>query len=451
MKPATVDFESEVAAYRAAHPEPEIVEVLTTDINGIIRGKQYPPSVLDKIGKAGVLFPITSILHDALGGIPQEVLRGWREGDPDSVFRPVPGSLVPVPWADRPTAQLLVAGYDREGEPERVDPRQTLARVLERYHAIGLRPVIAIELEFYLLSFKDGKPVPTAPEGPFPPLTGPQSMTMEALADYAPFVRRLEDCCRAQKVPLTSVLSEYGDGQLEANLEHGEALTASDQAMCLKRIVKSVARENGWLASFMAKPFAGMAGNGLHVHVSVLDEAGRNIFTKDERLRHAVGGLLETLTEQIALIAPNANSYRRFQEGFFVPTTGTWGENHRAVAIRLPLASGMARRLEHRIAGADACPYLVVAAVLAGMLHGLESAKEPTIAPIGEGEPLRGDGAPFPTRWKPAIEALAKAKVLPRYLSQEAIDVYVRTKRSEEERFNAEVSDRDYTWYLRVV
>jgi len=248
-------------------------------------------------------------------------------------------------------------------------------------------------------------------------------------------------------------LSEYGDGQFEANLKHNiDALKACDEAMLLKRVIKEIARKRGWLASFMAKPLSNITGNGLHVHASVLDEQSNNVFggpAGEARLEAAVGGIVESLSESVALLAPNANSYRRFQEGYFVPTEATWGENHRSVAVRLPLADAKNRRLEHRVAGADACPYLAAAAVLAGMLYGLENDVKPHDR-IAEREPLK-PAPKFPIRWREALTALEGGDILRHCLGDEFVAIYLRAKFNEEARYNSEVSDRDYAWYLRVL
>ena len=454
MQKAAQTFADEVAAFQAAHADLEVLEVLSTDINGIFRGKQYPPETLDKLATKPIQFPLSTLLHDATGAIPGDVLVDTHFGDPDCYFHAVPGTLVDVPWADRRTVQVQLQARERDGTPVFCDPRNVLQSVIDAFAEQGLRPIIAIELEFILVGLdENARPFPTGPSEPFPFLPGPQCLTMETLADYAPLIERISAYCAAQDVPVTSILSEYGDGQLEANLTHGDAIEASDQAMKLKRIVKRVARENGWLASFMAKPFAGATGNGLHVHVSILDENGQNIFALsdgEEKLANAVAGTLQTMPAAMGIFAPNANSYRRLEPGFFVPTHATWGENHRAVAVRLPLADGADRRLEHRVAGADACPYLAVAAVLAGVIEGLNGGLSPP-APVAERGTLPRDASSLPRRWTLALDALDASEALRRRLGEDFVNLYLKTKRCEEERFHLEITDRDYAWYVRVV
>ncbi len=448
-----MSFQDEARSFLAKHSNVDAVEVLTTDINGIFRGKQYPASGLEDLGTKGVNLPLTALLFDAQGGVPGEVFEPTHAGDPDNMFIAIPGTLAPVPWSDRGIAQVLVEARSRDGAREAWDPRAALIRVLERFANDGLTPVVALELEFYLLDPVSRPPHAPDPPSGVPPLKGPQCLSMEAFHDFAPFIRETEEFAATQRIPVTSILSEYGDGQFEANLQHNaDALRACDEAMLLKRAVKEAARKRDWLASFMAKPITSGTGSGLHLHVSVLDKDGSNIFAGDDGetlLEHAVGGIVASLPQSIALLAPNANSYRRFQEGYFVPVQATWGENHRSAAIRLPVADAANRRLEHRVAGADACPYLAAAAILAGIHHGLENKIEPHKR-VNECEPI-GTAPPFPIRWRAALDVLEQGDILQRYLGEEFISIYLRTKRNEEARFHAEVGDRDYEWYLRVL
>ncbi|NND49635.1 MAG: glutamine synthetase, partial [Rhizobiales bacterium] len=373
-------------------------------------------------------------------------------GDPDAWFFPVPGTLSPIPWAQTPTAQVLTTAL-HDGAPVYFDPRGVLARVVEAFAAQGITPVTAFECEFYLLQAGDDGPRPAEPPGALPGLTGPQCLSMEALSDFENFIRDLESICQDQGVPLTIVHAEYGDAQFEANLHHvPDALAACDHLTRLKRIIKSVARKHDVVASFMAKPITGATGSGLHSHVSLLDAGGNNVFAGSDgitKLHHAIGGVLQTTAEAMALFCPNANSYRRFQPDSYVPQGLSWGPNHRLVAVRVPPSGDADRRLEHRIAGADACPYLMLAGVLAGMLHGLTNNVEPTRM-TGEKEELF-EAARFPNRWPVALDAFENGSILPGYLGAQFHELYLNVKRQEEARFNAAVTTHDLDWYFRVV
>ena len=220
--------------------------------------------------------------------------------------------------------------------------------------------------------------------------------------------------------------------------------------------MKAVAQRHGLGASFMAKPFAEFAGCSLHIHVSLKDKAGRNVFsgkTADgafsDTLRHAVGGLAATMAEGMAIFAPNANSYRRYRPGLFVPLTPNWGINHRGVALRVPLSGPEDTRIEHRPGGADGNPYLVMAAVLAGIHHGITNKCEPGPM-IRPGEVIE-EKITLPLRWEAALDAFEAGTVLPRYLGERYHRIFAACRREECDRVHSQITDRDYEWYLRAV
>jgi glutamine synthetase len=263
--------------------------------------------------------------------------------------------------------------------------------------------------------------------------------------------------CDAQNIPAGAALSEFSPGQYEVNLQHvDDPVLACDHAVLLKRAVKAAARKNGLAATFMAKPFAETAGSGQHVHVSVLDQDGNNIFageSKDgpfsDQLRYAIGGLGEAMAESMAIFAPNANSYRRHSPGNFVPASPNWGPNHRGVALRIPLSGPLNRRLEHRVAGADANPYFVVAAILAGIHHGIDTKCEPR--PMTPERAKLDYTVEIPTRWPHALDAFDAGKILPRYLGEHYHELFSKCQREEESIFNAEIPGKDFDWLLRAV
>jgi glutamine synthetase len=248
-----------------------------------------------------------------------------------------------------------------------------------------------------------------------------------------------------------SAVSEYAPAQFEVNLGHiADPLRAADHAFLLKRAVKAAARATGLAATFMAKPFPDRSANGLHVHVSLAQRDGQSLFARDEaKLRHAIGGLQATMAEAMLFCAPNANSYRRLRPRSYAPLAPTWGHNNRTVALRVPAGPAAARRIEHRVAGADASPYLVLAAVLAGIHHGLEAALDP-------GPPIRGNAyaqtrpSP-PITWDAAIAALQSAEILPHYLGPEFCRLYRVCRAAERDRFNDLITPAEHAWYLRVV
>jgi glutamine synthetase len=332
--------------------------------------------------------------------------------------------------------------------------------VCQRYRGQGLSVVVAVELEFYLLADSDG-PLPELKIGRIPGTqtvhTGPQLFNVEDLHEFDDFLHELDAACRAQNLPASTAISECAPGQFEINLHHvDDPVRACDHAALLRRAIRGVARRHGIAATFMAKPFAEFSGSGTHVHVSVYDRDGRNIFAPvaagqpfSPALRHAVGGLLTAMPESMAFFCPNANSYRRLRPGAFAPVYANWGFNHRNVAIRIPASDVGNVRIEHRVAGADANPYLTAAAILAGMLYGMEKKIEPPRM-IPEGETIH-PGTLLPNRWEAALDALRGAQVLPRYLGERFCKVYGQARRTESEQFHAQVGHLDYEWYLRVL
>ncbi len=446
---------------RSALPGLRQVELLFPDVNGILRGKRCTLGEIHALAHDGLPFPATGLLLDSRGMLIEGLPQGSDDGDPDFLGRPVPGSLVPVPWSRSPLAQVLMGLQHRDGTPHFADSRQVLAGVLERFTALGLRPVIAVEFEFYLLEEGCSEP-PRARRGRVPGTgrraAGPRAYSVEDLHELDGLFAAIAAACEAQHLPAGSVVSEYGAGQFEINLHHvDDALLACDHAVLLRRLIRGVAAREGHAATFMAKPFAGSDGSGMHVHVSLLDSAGRNVFGPLPRaaddyaapLRHAIGGMLAALPESLAIFCPNANSYRRIRPGCFAPITADWGANHRGVALRIPVAEDVNLRFEHRVAGADCNPYLAVAALLAGAHHGIIRQIEPPPM-VAEGGRLAGVVA-LPQRWEPALDLFAAGAILPGYLGGEFCRAYAAARRFEAQEFHAQVPDLDFDWYLPVI
>jgi glutamine synthetase len=342
-----------------------------------------------------------------------------------------------------------------DGSPTAGEPRAALECALDRFSELRLTPVVALELEFYLIDReRDAK---GAPQPPLNPRSGMRERdnavySIDDLDRYRAFHTALSEAARVQNVPVSAASSEYAPGQFELNLEHQrDACLAADHAVLLKQIVRAAARATGFEATFMAKPYPERSGNGLHIHASILDEAGNNIFDDgsvegSEKLRHAMGGLQALMPEAMALFAPSLNSYRRFQPDMFAPVNRRWGLNNRSAGLRVPVGPGVARRVEHRVSGADANPYFALAAVLAGLHHGLVNRLDP--GPAASGNVSREPDAALPFSIDDALARLAKAQILESYLGQETVALYGETKRLEVARFRKIVSPAEYDWYL---
>jgi glutamine synthetase len=444
-------------SFVATHPQVRCVDLLLPDMNGILRGKRVEIGDLRQIYEKGLLLPGSMFALDALGGTVQATGLGFDEGDADRPCLPVPGTLYRCPWLGPEIAQLQVEMFEHGGEPFYGDPRHVLGAVVDRYRSRGLNPVVAVELEFY---FVDCERTPAGnAQPPRSPLTGrrehrTQINSMIDLDSVSPILREIVDTCREQDVPAGTALSEYGPSQWEVNLQHvADARLACDHAIRLKRIVKGVALRHGVEATFMAKPYRDMAGSGTHVHVSLLDESGRNVFASEGEtdnllLRRSAAGLLATMADCMAIFAPNANSYRRLRPEAYVPLHPTWAYNNRGVAVRVPLSGPSDRRLEHRVAGADVNPYLFVAAVLAGMLHGMDRSLEapPPLTGNAYTQPLEAE--PLPIDWATAIARLDSSEAMREYFGERFIDLYVTLKRGELADFGSYISPLEYAWYL---
>ncbi|MEM9278891.1 MAG: glutamine synthetase family protein [Pseudomonadota bacterium] len=441
----------DIKAYLANNPAPQSVDVLIADSNGILRGKQFPGHGLQKLYDKGANLPVSLLFCDVRGETPAALLQPPLMGDPDITYRAIEGSLRPVPWAKVPTAQIFLRATDAEGKDSLLDPITVLENVVAKLNADGMFPVIALEGEFYLLDPAKNPPEPLKPENGWPQFEGPQVYALEPLRDVQGFLNQVKDVTARQSIPMTSVVCEYGDSQFEMNLDHSSDIAAHCRDfIMLKHAVRNIAVANGQLASFMAMPLATSGGSGCHIHVSVLDKDGNNIFGKDEKnLIHAIGGLMHTMAESMAACAPNANSYRRYQKAGWSPNAANWGRNHRLVSLRIPISGQKDKRVEHRIAGADVNPYLLTAAVLAGIHHGVTNRVDPGPESM-EGE-VPEPGVQLPTRWREAIKALDDSGFFRGWFGDEFVDMFLRAKYAEEENFHIEVPDRDLGWCLRTV
>jgi glutamine synthetase len=425
------------------------------DLNGVMRGKRIPIEQAQKVLDGGLRMPLSVVGVDIWGEDIANSPLVFTTGDADGLCEPIGRGILPMDWTPEPTALIPLWLREENGNPFGGDPRRALAALVERYAAVDLHPVIAMELEFYLYDPKGERPA-----APISPVTGKRLdadavLSIDEMDEFGAFFRDVYAACAQQGVPADSAIAENGIGQFEINLLHvNDPLRAADDAILFKRIVKGVARKHSFAASFMAKPYGGRSGSGLHVHFSLLDGNGVNVFDNDSdegsaTMRYAVGGLLEAMADTTLLFAPHFNSYRRLRPGTHAPSAAAWGYENRTVAIRIPGGSPKARRIEHRVAGADANPYLVLAGILGGALIGIER----QIRPI---DPVRGDAyalklKSLPPDWASAINAFADSEIVDVTLPPMLRDMLVACKRQEMATFAAQVTDFEYEAYLDMV
>ncbi len=449
----------EAHAFLKAHPDTRFVDTFMMSISGHALGKRESIKDLERIFRSGVTFSACAALLDVRGHGHDAGKLGGTDGDPDAVGFPLSGSLVPVPWATAPTAQCVLSMRDVKIQEELwFDPRKILADVVKALHADGYRPVVACELEFYMIDSE------RTPEGGIKPAklvrtkAAPrvaQNLGLEAVEDYAPFVNAIERAAALQNIPATTAVAEYGLGQFEINLQHSDdPVKAADDAVLLRRLIRGVARSQGHDATFMAKPYLEEPGNGLHIHVSLVDEKGKNLFGAaggDVLLGHAVAGLQKTLSESFAFFAPNFSAFRRFEQYNFVPVNAHWGPNNRSVALRIPHSNEQGRRIEHRASCADASPHLAMAAVLAGLHHGIRNRlqpSEPIIASRADTiAPPRGFKTPA-SHLHAALDDLVKAKRITDTIPLRFLKAYRDTKRGELNELFERPTPREYDFYL---
>jgi glutamine synthetase len=435
------------------YPDISGVTMFFSDLNGVPRGKRLPRDGLEKAFSGGVRMPISSLCADIWGADVPEM--AMETGDADGICLPTERGILPVPWTEPPGAYLPMSVYYDDRSPCPGDPRHTLAAIVQRYRALNLTPVVAVELEFYLMDMHSGRPRP-----PSSPLTGqPLEFdglhSVDELEHFAAFVDEVYAACEAQNVSADTALSEFGIGQFEINLRHvPDALRAADEAILLKRIVRGVARKHGFAATFMAKPYADMSGNGCHVHFSLLDENGQNIFnnggeTGTPALRHAVAGLLDSMPDFMTVFAPHVNSYRRLRSESYAPTIPVWGYENRTTALRIPAGEPSAKRIEHRVAGADSNPYLTVAAVLGAALRGLRNGATPP-EPIS-GNAYASDTPPIKCGWQESLAVFEHSPAVNDLFDPLIVRMMSALKTQEIRRFSNHVSEFELNSYLETV
>lgn len=448
----------EAEAFLAAYPDVHFIDLLIADMNGIVRGKRIDRSALIRAFDRGIALPASIFALNIQGTTVEETGLGLDIGDADRICLPIPGTLCLEPWQKRPTGQLLMTMYEVDRQtPFFADPRYVLQQVVKRFTDLGLKPVSAFELEFYLI---DQENITGRPQPPRSPISGkrPNSVqvySMDDLDEYAEFLEDVIEAAQEQDIPADAIVAESAPGQFEVNLHHVDCpVQACDHSVLLKRVIKSVAYDHEMDTTFMAKPYHDQAGNGMHVHIS-LERDGQNLFAQHadgslpNLLRWAIGGLLETLPQYMAFLCPNVNSYRRFSPSFFVPCAATWGIDNRTVAVRVPGGDPGAMRIEHRLGGADANPYLLMAALLSAIHYGISNQIEPPS--MTEGNAYEQHEASLPTNLRDALRELEGSRVMKEYIGQEYLDVFVLCKENELEEFERTISDLEYMWYLHTV
>jgi len=368
------------------------VECLIPDLNGVLRGKVLPAAKLLQSSKDGVLRLPSSVFSVTITGDYADPV-GDEEAysDPDMVLRPDVSTARVAPGMKTPTAFIFADAHHSNGEPWASSPRHVLKTVVGLYHARGWRPVVAPELEFYLTALNPDPDLPlVSPTGRSGRAeTSPQPYGLEAVTEYEDLIDAIYEYSDVADLDVETLIHESGAAQLEVNFIHGEPVNLADQVLVFKRIVRQVALNHGVYGTFMAKPMEHQPGSAMHLHISVVEHGegggpgGDNLFStpsgEDSPLfRYFIGGLQTYLPLVAPLFAPNVNSFRRMRPSHSAPINVQWGRDNRSCGLRVPLSDRQNRRIENRLPGADANPYLAMAAALISGYLGMNEQIEPS-------------------------------------------------------------------------
>jgi glutamine synthetase len=434
---------SELEQWLNEHRVTEI-ECLVPDLTGVARGKILPREKFNE--DRGMRLPEVVVAMGVTGVFPEEgpYFDVISPTDRDMHLRPDPSTVRIVPWASDPTAQVIHDCYDREGRLVAYAPRSVLKRVCALYDDAGWSPVVAPELEFYLVARNTDPDVPLKP-----PVgrsgrseTSRQAYSIDAVNEFDPLFEDVYDYCEKMELNVDTLIHEVGAGQMEINFFHAHPLGLADEVFLFKRTVREAALRHDMFATFMAKPIAGEPGSAMHIHQSVVDKAtGRNIFSNEDGSASAqfhwfLGGLQKYIPACMALFAPYVNSYRRLARYTAAPINIQWGTDNRTVGIRSPVAAPQARRIENRVIGADANPYVALAATLACGWLGMKNRIEPS--PECKGDAYLGDHQ-LPRSLGEALELLRGEADLAEVLGREFITVY------------SEIKEIEYAEFMKVI
>ena len=422
------------------------IECLVPDLTGVARGKILPRGKFTQ--ERGMRIPEAVLGMTVTGNTPTEddaYDRAISSVDRDMILKADPTTITMVPWAADPTAQVIHDCYFSDGRLVDFAPRTVLRRVLKLYEEKGWKPIVAPELEFYLTDKNSDPDLPLkAPIGRSGRAeTSRQVYSIDAVNEFDPLFEDIYDYCDLMGLDVDTLIHEIGAGQMEINFLHGEPLGLADKVFFFKRTLREAALKHHMYATFMAKPMAGEPGSAMHIHQSVVDaKAGRNIFSNDDGspsllFKHYIGGLQRYMPSAMAIIAPYVNSYRRLVRHTAAPINIQWGVDNRTVGFRIPESGSQDRRIENRIIGADANPYLALAVTLACGYLGMTEQLEPSAITTGSAYELRYE---LPQGLPEALGLLRRETRLHTVLGERFIDVYAAIKDLEHQEFMTVIS-----------
>ncbi len=413
------------------------VECIVADLSGIARGKAMPAS---KFGTQKHFYLPNSIFLQTITGDWADPGGDEEFTEPDMVCVPDWSTATAAPWTADLTLQVIHDILDQTGEPVSVAPRNVLKRVIGLYNAEGWNPVVAPEMEFFLVArnIDPNQPVEPPMGRSGRKAAARQAYSMSAVDEYGPVIDDIYDFAEAQGFEIDGIVQEGGAGQIELNLRHGNPVKLADEIFYFKRMIREAALRHDCFATFMAKPIQDEPGSAMHMHHSVMDlKSGQNIFSNpdgsdSEAFLHFIAGLQNHLTDVIALLAPYVNSYRRYVRDFAAPINLEWGRDNRTTGLRVPISDPEARRVENRLAGMDVNPYLAIAASLACGYLGLKEKKLPR-------DEFKGDAyvrpEDIPNNLADALWHLDEAKDMREVLGRDFCRIYKAVKTLENKEF----------------
>ncbi|MCY1394369.1 Glutamate--isopropylamine ligase [compost metagenome] len=427
----------------------EEIECVTPDLNGVMRGKVMTGEGF--LSGRRLQLARGVLLQCIMGGYPPARFYGSDDGDLALVAEP--SQIHRLPWSERPRALAICDAQELDGRPSGLSTRGLLRKVVERYAERGLKPVVATELEFFVFA-----PNPDPTQAFMPPMgldgrreVGCSAFSVSSNNGLRPFFEEVYRAMEAFGMPRDTFMHEMGVSQFEINFLHGDPLLLADQTLLFKHLLKEIALKHGIQVVCMAKPLAHTPGSSMHIHQSVVTLAGEeNIFSDangeaTSAFAHFIGGQQAAMAEFTALFAPNVNSYQRLCHPYASPNNACWSHDNRAAGLRIPASTPVARRVENRLPGADANPYLAIAASLAAGLYGLEQQLQPS-API-QGEFEAPDELLLPCTLHAAIERLKRSDLARELFGKEFIDGYIATKTMELSSFFDEITP----WERRIL
>jgi glutamine synthetase len=423
------------------------VECLVPDMSGIARGKIIPADKLLRIlRERGMPLPETVFIQTVTGDYPDDLDDFVNPSYGDVYMTPDEATVRLVPWYEEATAQIICDAFNADDTPVSFSSRYILKKIVAEYESRGWSPIVAPELEFYLVAVNTDPDIPLqAPIGRSGRKeNGRQAYGIDAVNEFDPIFEDVYDYCEKQNIDIDTLSHEAGAAQIEVNFNHGHPIETADQAFLFKRTAREVAMRHGVYATFMAQPMQTEPGSAMHIHQSVVDaETGKNLFSTEDgkdtdMFRYYIGGLQRYLPAAVPLFAPNVNSYRRFgHKQTDSPINVEWGLDNRTAGLRVPVSKPENRRVENRLPGADGNPYLSIAATLACGLLGVLEKIEPTAQIKGS---AYKKGHTLPYHLFDALKKMKVSKPLNNLLGEHFVNSLISIKEAEFRAYNAVIS-----------